>query len=174
MDRRRRASEPLAAPPDLDDEPGEGDDAAAGEPAPAPPSLDGLPVLGISRRRTAWALGAIVTVWIIWVFVRQVGSASAATARADAIRDENATLQGQVTALQAEMELIQKQAYIEQQARGYALGTPRERPFSLPANAPTPGPDAPGSAGARLGAQDARVTPLESWLSLLFGPPPGR
>ena len=29
---------------------------------------------------------------------------------------------------------------------------------------------APGSASARLGARDDRKTPLESWLSLLFGP----
>jgi hypothetical protein len=42
-------------------------------------------------------------------------------------------------------------------------------PFTLDPSVPAPGPDAPGSAALRLGASD-RLTPLESWLSLLFGP----
>lgn len=171
MDRRRPVDRD-AAPLDAD-EPGALDlDEAPTAPAQRP-SLDGLPIAGFSRRRAAWSLGAIVTLWIIWVFARQVGDASAATARADQIRSDNQSLAAQVDALTAERELIQKQAYIEQQARAYGLGTPRERPFSLPLGAPTPGPDAPGSAAARLGAQVAPVSPLDGWLSVLFGPDPG-
>ncbi len=145
------------------------EDAAATEARPARASLEALPIAGLSRRRAAWAIGAIVALWIVWLFARQIGDASAATARADQIRAENQALAAQVDALTAERALIQKQAYIEQQARGYGLGTPRERPFTLPADAPTPGPNAPGSAAVRLGAAEAPVSPLDAWLSVLFG-----
>ena len=42
--------------------------------------------------------------------------------------------------------------------------------FSLAPDAPPLPKDAPGSASVRLGADTTRVTPLESWLTLLFGP----
>ncbi len=145
------------------------EDADASNAPRSRPSLDALPIAGLSRRRAAWALGAIVALWIVWVFARQIGDASAATARADQIRAENQALAAQVDALTAERELIQKQAYIEQQARGYGLGTPRERPFTLPPDAPSPGPNAPGSAAVRLGASTTPVSPLDAWLSVLFG-----
>lgn len=171
MDRRR--SEARDATPLDADLPDAVDREESSSPPATRPSLDGLPITGFSRRRAAWALGGIVALWIVWVFARQVGDASAATARADQIRSDNQALAAQVDALTAERELIQKQAYIEQQARAYGLGTPRERPFSLPLDAPTPGPDAPGSAAARLGAQPAPVSPLDGWISVLFGPNPG-
>ena len=118
-------------------------------------------------------MGAFVSIWIIAVFARQVGDAQAASARADRIRVENLAAAADVAALQAELQLIQKQEYIEQQARGYGLGTPRERPFALAPDAPALPADAPGSSAARLGAVTETRTPLESWLSLLFGPDPG-
>ena len=49
-------------------------------------------------------------------------------------------------------------------------GGAREIPFTLDPSVPAPVDGAPGSASVRLGAQDDRQTPLESWLSLLFGP----
>ena len=51
----------------------------------------------------------------------------------------------------------------------YGLGSSKEIAFTLGANAPTLPPDAPGSAGLRVGARNSG-TPLESWLTLLFGP----
>ncbi len=182
MDRRRlgaRDAAPIDPDPAEKGEPAEpfADQPAAVAAAPEPQrptaSLDALPIAGLSRRRAAFALGAIVALWIVWVFARQVGDASAASARADEIRAENQAIATEVDALTAERELIQKQAYIEQQARGYGLGTPRERPFSLPADAPTPGPDAPGSAAVRLGAQVVQRSPLDAWMSVLFGPDGG-
>ncbi len=140
----------------------------------ADPSLAGLSIAGITRRRAAFLLLALVTIWIVAVFARQVGDASAATSRADAIRDENARLSTTVDSLQAELRLIQKQDYIQQQARAYGLGTPRERAFALTADAPALPSDAPGSAAVRLGAVTNVRSPLETWLSLLFGPTPTR
>jgi cell division protein FtsB len=136
-------------------------------------SLDGLSVAGITRRRAAFALAALVTVWVVAVFARQVGDASAATARADRIRAENVEIAANVADLRSELQLIQTQSYIEQQARGYGLGNPRERPFALAGEADPLPSDAPGSAGLRLGAQSEKRSPFESWLSVLFGPDPG-
>ena len=136
------------------------------------PSLEGLPVAGITRRRMAFLLAAIVSVWIVIVFVRQVGDAAAANSRADALAADNRARAAQVAALQRELATVARPEYITQQARGAGLGATNERRFSLaPGAAPLPA-NAPGSAAARLGEQTRTETPLDAWLSLLFGPTP--
>jgi cell division protein FtsB len=154
-------------------------DARAPEPGAATPtpaaaaalgSLSDLPVAGLTRRRIALLIGSLVAAWVIVLFARQVGDASEATARADGMRAANVSLQGEVAALQGELQLIGRQAYIEQQAREYRLGTPREIPFVLADDAAPLAADAPGTAAVRLGAVADRSSPLESWLELLFGP----
>ena len=136
-------------------------------------SLADLPVAGLTRRRIALLLGALVAAWVIVLFARQVGEASEATAHADAMRVANVRLETDVAALESELTLIQKQAYISQAAREYRLGKPREVPFALVDDAPVLGDDAPGSAAGRLGMDPARPTPLEAWARLLFGEPAG-
>jgi len=133
-------------------------------------SLADLPVAGLTRRRIALLLGALVAAWVILLFAHQVGQASEASAKAQAMRTSNAALQGDVTALQAELALIQRQAYVEQQARSYRLGGAHEIPFTLADNAPSLAPDAPGSAGVRLGATTDKPSPFQQWIKLLFGP----
>ena len=86
------------------------------------------------------------------------------------MRAANTTAQTNVAALQAELDLIGRRAYIEQQARSYRLGTSKEIPFSLADDAPPLPANAPGSAGVRLGSTVEHSTPLESWIRLLFGP----
>jgi cell division protein FtsB len=120
----------------------------------------------------AFLAAGLVTAWIVVAFARQVGEASAATTRLEGLEASNTRLAAQVSALQREYELIQRQAWIEQQARAYGLGGRRDVPFALAAGAPSLPPDAPGSAAVRLGAEPDRTTPLESWLTLLFGPSP--
>ncbi len=173
MPRPRPAKDPATPAP----EPAPG---AAPEPvvlAPNPAaagalgSLADLPVAGLTRRRIGILVGALVAAWIILLFARQVGEASEATARADAMRASTASLEGQVNALESELALIQKQAYITQAARQFRLGKPDEIPFALADDAPLLPPDAPGSAGARLGSAADDPTPLESWARLLFGDP---
>lgn len=134
------------------------------------PDLAALPIAGITRRRAATALSGILAAWIIIVFARQVGEASAATARADDIEAGNAARRAQVAALERELDLIARQRYIEQQARGFGLGTAREIAFTLAADAPPLPADAPGSAALRVGATVDDVTPLDRWLTVLFGP----
>ncbi len=160
-----------APSPPLDplDPAGGADDSAANAPSLDVPDLSSLPVAGITRRRVAFLIAAICSVWVVIVFAKQVGESAAATARAESMRTQNAALAAQVEALEREYELIQSPEYIVQQGRAYRLGNPREVPFTarerqLPVNAP-------GSASVRLGAAaEAPPTPLESWLSLLFGP----
>jgi cell division protein FtsB len=132
-------------------------------------SLADLPVAGLTRRRIALLIGALVAAWVIVLFARQVGEASEATARADAMRVTNVQLESDVAALEAELVLIQKQVYISQAAREYRLGKAREVPFALADDAPALADDAPGSALVRLGTRAAEPTPLESWARLLFG-----
>jgi hypothetical protein len=142
-------------------------------PAPArgEAALAGLPIAGITKRRIGWVSAAAVSIWILLLFVRQVGDASAAQARADQIRRENGALAARVEALVAERELVQQQAYVALEARGYRLGSGGERPFVLAPGAPSLPPDAPGSATLRVGHTEQTLTPLESWLEILFGPP---
>lgn len=170
----RRAARPTAAADPREDAAEEAaPDPAVASPTPAATaalgSLADLPVAGLTRRRVALLLGALLAAWVILLFARQVGEASEATARADAMRASNAALAVEVSALESELSLIQGQAYIVQQARQYRLGTSREIPFILADDAPPLAPDAPGSAAVRLGAVIERTSPLEAWLDLLFG-----
>jgi hypothetical protein len=128
-----------------------------------------LPVARPSRRHVSAAGALVVVAWIAITLARQVGDASAASARADALRASNGALREDVAALQRELDTVSSQRFVDLQARAYGLGTSREIPFALAAGAPTLPPDAPGSASVRLGSEESR-SPLETWLEVLFGP----
>ena len=171
----RRAHRPPDTPPP-DREPDESAPAGAAAPDSGEPAagesidLSSLSIAGFTRRRVGWACAALVAAWIVVIFARQAGDGAAAAARADQIARDNAALANEVAALEHELQVIERPQYVAQQARGYDLGTDKEIPFTLDPSVPTPGPDAPGSASTRVGADAQHVTPLESWLSLLFGP----
>ena len=132
------------------------------------PDLAALPIAGISQRRMATLLGALVAAWIIVLFARQVGDASAASARAEAMISDNLIRHAQVAALDRELARIQLSRFVLLQARAHGLGGHNEVAFTLDPGAPPLPSNAPGSAGLRVGAS-APVSPLESWLTLLFG-----
>jgi hypothetical protein len=136
---------------------------------PIEPSLAALPIAGFTRRRMAIILGAVLVGWIVFAFARQVSEAAAATSRAEAMVVSNAQRSEQVAALERELERIGDRRYVLQQARGYGLGGEHEIAFSLAAGAPSLSPNAPGSASVRVGARTS-ASPLEHWLTLLFGP----
>lgn len=154
---------PLDAPPD--DAPGA---LAPGRGAVA--DLAMLPIAGITRRRLGGLIALGLAAWIVLMFVRQVNEAAAATGRVEALADGNVAARTMVAMLERERDLIARQRYLEQQARAYGLGTPREVAFTLDQNAPPLPADAPGSATVSLGAEAADVEPLERWLTILFGP----
>lgn len=133
------------------------------------PDLATLPIVGITRRRMAGLLGVLLAAWIVVVFARQVSEASAATSRAEAMIDVNATKRAEVAGLERELRRIQQQNFVLLQARAYGLGGSREVAFTLGGGAPSLAVDAPGSAALRVGAP-ASFSPLERWLTLLFGP----
>ena len=133
------------------------------------PDLTTLPVAGITGRRMAIALGLLLAVWIVLMFARQVSEASAASSRADVLVISNDEQAARVAALSRELQQIQRQRYIDQQARAFGLGRTREIAFSLDPDAPPLSDDAPGSASVRLGTASDDGTPLDHWLTLLFG-----
>jgi cell division protein FtsB len=137
---------------------------------PGLPDLSGLPVTGFTRRRMGFLGAGVLASWVVISFARQVSDASAATSRLEGLQSSNAQLAGQVAGLESEYQLIQGEAWVRQQARAYGLGSGREVPFTLGPAAPALRSDAPGSAALRLGARPATLTPLESWLTLVFGP----
>jgi hypothetical protein len=135
---------------------------------PGGPDLAALPIAGITQRRMAIILGALVAAWIILLFARQVGDASAASARAEAMIADNAVRHAEIAALERELGRIQQRRFILQQARSHGLGGHNEIAFTLDPDAPPLPVDAPGSAALRVGAPPS-VSPLESWLNILFG-----
>jgi hypothetical protein len=104
------------------------------------------------------------------LFARQVGDAQAASNSAVQLAADNAALSDEVDSLQNELDLIVRPQYVGLEARAHRFGSPREIPFTLDPSVPAPVDGAPGSASVRLGAASDRQTPLDSWLSLLFGP----
>src|SRR5471030_1613338 len=131
--------------------------------------LAGLSVAGITRRRIAILLAALLSAWIVLALSRQVGEAADATNRANQLSRDNQALSVQIQTLTQERTLIQEQAYIEIEARAHGLGGRQEHPFSLAADAPALPADAPGSASGALGAAPSRTAPIDAWLDLLFG-----
>jgi hypothetical protein len=163
------------APPSSDDARFELDidvpDAAGAEPQQAVAlDLASLPIAGLTRRRMAIIAAAMLAAWIVIAFARQVSDASAAATRAHDIATGNATLRLELAAMERELNAIARQRFVEQQARAYGVGGAHEIPFALAPGAPPLAADAPGSAAVRLGVEGDGVSPLERWLTVLFGP----
>lgn len=164
---------PSLPPEDASDEAGAErppDTASRFQPfGPGGPDLAALPIAGITQRRMAILLGALVAAWIVLLFARQVGDASAAASRAEAMIAENAVRHAEIAGLERELDRIQGRRFILLQARAHGLGGHNEIAFTLDPDAPPLPASAPGSAALRVGAPPS-VSPLESWLGLLFGP----
>ena len=161
--------------PDPDDprlEPGVEDAFAGADGAPERAAIDlaALPIVGLTRRRMAIIAAALLAAWIVIAFARQVSDASAASTRAQDIATGNATMRLEVAAMERELDAIARQRFVEQQARAYRVGGAHEIAFALAPDAPALADDAPGSASVRLGVEAEHVTPLERWLTVLFGP----
>lgn len=144
------------------------DPAAPQDEAPVP-RLDLHRLSSISRRRAAIVAAGLVVAWLVIAFGRQVGDASAATARAAELRASNAGLRADLDALQSDIQRAQSGPYVGVAARGDSLGKRHEIPFTLAAGAPSLPPNAPGSAALRVGGEPASPASLEAWLDLLFG-----
>lgn len=125
-----------------------------------------LPGLGLNRRHLAFVAGALIAVWILFVFARAVSDAASITAQEARLRAENAGLQTQVAARQAELSTIQSPAFVALESRAYGYGSPDEQVFALRPGAPPPPHIYP--LGLDPSAQ-AGQTPFDAWMQLLFG-----
>jgi cell division protein FtsB len=131
-------------------------------------SLPG-PTISLTRRRLALLVAGLFALWLIGVFVRQVGEAASAANQADQMRARNAAMERDVASLEREIQLIQQPGFVSQSARGYLIGTPGEIPFTVDPSAPALPADAPGSVGIKPDASVQNASPLDSWLQVLFG-----
>ncbi|HET9083522.1 MAG TPA: hypothetical protein VFN41_03895 [Candidatus Limnocylindrales bacterium] len=160
-----RSIDPEPPAPDTD----ELDPATAASTRPTV-DLATLPIVGLTRRRMAMIAAALLAAWIVIAFARQVAEASEAASRAQDIASGNAMLSLEVAAMQRELESIGRQRFVEQEARAHGVGGVDEIAFTLAPDPPPLAADAPGSAAVRLGAEVEDVSPLERWLTVLFGP----
>lgn len=155
----------LAIPRPVTPSPTPADSAKGGRPLdPA-----SLPMPRLSRRRVITAAGVLLAGVLSLTFARQVGEASAASQRADALRAANAALREEVARLARDLDHVQDQRFITLEGRAFGLGGAKEIPFALAAGAPTLAADAPGSASVRLGTDRRDQSPLDAWLDVLFG-----
>jgi hypothetical protein len=123
----------------------------------------------LTRRRIALLVAGFFAMWLVGIFVRQVGDAAAAQNMADQMRVRNAAMARDLASLEAELQLIGQPSVIAEMARGYLLGTPHEVPFTIdPKASPLP-VNAPGSVGIQHSGQGPASTPLDAWLQALFG-----
>jgi cell division protein FtsB len=166
---RRSAPTP---PEDLPDELGEETPPEPDQPfrpfGAGGPDLSALPIAGLTQRRMAILLGVLIAAWVVVLFARQVGDATAASSRAEAMIAENAARHAEIAGLERELNRIQQRRYILQQARAHGLGGHNEIAFTLDPAAPPLPADAPGSAALRVGTPTS-ISPLDSWLAILFG-----
>ena len=102
------------------------------------PDLATLPIVGITRRRAAILLGALLAGWIIILFARQVSEASAATGRAATMVDENVARRQEIAGLEESSSESSSSASSCSRRAATASETPR-RPRSRwkPAHRPS-------------------------------------
>lgn len=119
-----------------------------------------------TRVHVAFVIAVVVAFWVVLAFSRTMAQLNEATERAAAVRAENADLTSRLAHAQTESALLQSDAYLRFEARGFGMGRPGERAFGLAPGAPAPEPMVPlgGSAAA-----PTQPTPLDNWLNLLFG-----
>ncbi len=121
---------------------------------------------GRSARTTALVAGVGVVIWLLFVFGSALARSDAIAQEAAAVRAENAALVERIAAGRREVDLIQTEAFLSNQARAFGMGEAGERPFALASDAPprveiVPLGEAPAIAEPSM--------PLEEWIELLFG-----
>ena len=119
-----------------------------------------------SRLGIGVLVAIVVAIWFVIAFARTMTQLNDATARTAAVRADNAALTQRLAAAQHEADLLQSDPYLRFAARSFGMGGPGERAFGLEPGAPPPPAIVPLGAPPSAAAP---ASPLDSWLSLLFG-----
>jgi hypothetical protein len=119
-----------------------------------------------TRVHVAIVIAALVAFYVVVAFSRTMAQLNEATQRAAAVRADNADLTSRLAEAQTESALLQSDAYLRFEARGFGMGRPGERSFGLVPGAPAPKPMVPLGGSAAVPTQPS---PLDNWLNLLFG-----
>jgi cell division protein FtsB len=141
-----------------------GTDASASRPRLPEPGL--RVTLPASRGGLAW----LVVLLVIGAFLafqvgRQVYASWSINQEADRYREMITTLEAENAELARELEYLQSDAYVSQEARRMLnLGNPGERVLIIP-----PGSEAAPPASAADDSGPA-PPPIEQWMELFFGP----
>ncbi len=108
----------------------------------------------------------ILGAWLLITFGRGLAQLNEAADRQAAAAAEVSVLSDRLDAGQRELVLVQTDAFQEMQARSFGMGATGEVVFGLEAGAPAAPPITPLGATP---AAEAQLSPLDAWLSLLFG-----
>ncbi len=111
-------------------------------------------------------MALLVCAWVVVIFGRALAEANSLTARLVQEQTVNDQLLARVEAGRREIALVQTAAFLDFEARYFGMGRSGEKPFALAAGAPSPPPITPLGNGSPA---PAASTPLDDWLTLLFG-----
>jgi hypothetical protein len=107
----------------------------------------------------------LIGMWFLAGFARTMTQLDTSSDRRAELTTETTALSNRLDADHRELELIQTDAFQSLQARSYGIGAPGEISFSVPHDVAPQHVVPLGSTATQAAAQ----TPLEAWLSLLFG-----
>ena len=118
------------------------------------------------RGAVALVFGSFVAIGVVLVFAGTLARATELEAEAVQASAAVALLEDRLVAGNSEIEFLDTDRFVEQQARAIGFGTRGEQPFALPDDAPSPPPIVPLGEAAE---QQRPATPFDAWMELLFG-----
>lgn len=110
--------------------------------------------------------GLLVAAALLLVFVGTISRSTDVESKAELIRADVEALEERVREGEAEIDFVQSEAFVRQQARALGLGLRGETRFRLPEDAPPAEPIAPIGSAAD---DDRGGAPFDAWMELLFG-----
>jgi len=128
-----------------------------------PPTFD--ETFGAPGRYLGWLLALLVAVVVAVSLARVVLQAADASAQVDRLRESNAELRARVEALAAEKRIVTSPIFVGVAGRAHGYGDPNERAFGLLPGGPPP----PRLADETASVAGDAGSPLDAWLTLLFG-----
>ena len=118
------------------------------------------------RGAAAIVFGLFVAMGVVIVFAGTLTRATELEAQAAQASAAVAALEERLTAGELELQFIETERFVEQEARAAGYGARDEVAFRLPDDAPSP---APISALGASRAPSLPTAPFDAWMELLFG-----